>query len=163
MISLFNGIVFIVIVTIFWLLYPPVFFRPLRLSFWEFWTELISSQKVVTTTTKIRILVLYLNMIILYLRNSNNKLKYSNKFYWVIYNATLVIWISKTKLDDFYHSGFSGYCLYLYFLNVSVDMSASLLQVFLVSKRQSSRGCRFNTDCRWVTIQEYLTLVPGYG
>ena len=24
-------------------------------------------------------------------------------------------------------------------------------------------GCRFNLDCRRVTIQEYLTLVPGYG
>ena len=30
-------------------------------------------------------------------------------------------------------------------------------------KRQSSGGCRFNPDCRRVTIQEYLTLVPGYG
>ena len=29
--------------------------------------------------------------------------------------------------------------------------------------RQSSRGCKFNPDCRRVTIQEYLTLVPGYG
>ena len=30
-------------------------------------------------------------------------------------------------------------------------------------RRQSSGGCRFNSDCRRVTIQEYLTLVPGYG
>ena len=30
-------------------------------------------------------------------------------------------------------------------------------------RRQSSGGCRFNPDCRRVTIQEYLTLVPGYG
>ena len=30
-------------------------------------------------------------------------------------------------------------------------------------RRQSSGGCRFNPDCRWVTIQEYLTLVPSYG
>ena len=29
--------------------------------------------------------------------------------------------------------------------------------------RQSSGGCRFNPDYRRVTIQEYLTLVPGYG
>ena len=28
--------------------------------------------------------------------------------------------------------------------------------------RQSSGGCSFNTDCRLVTIQEYLTLLPGY-
>ena len=28
---------------------------------------------------------------------------------------------------------------------------------------KSSGGCRFNPDCRRVTIQEYLTLVPGYG
>ena len=30
-------------------------------------------------------------------------------------------------------------------------------------RRQSSGGCRFNPDCRRVTIPEYLTLVPGYG
>ena len=30
-------------------------------------------------------------------------------------------------------------------------------------RRQSSGGFRFNHDCRQVTIQEYLTLVPGYG
>ena len=29
-------------------------------------------------------------------------------------------------------------------------------------RRLSSGACRFNPDCRWVTIQEYLTLVPGY-
>ena len=29
-------------------------------------------------------------------------------------------------------------------------------------RRQSSRGCRFNPNCRRVTIQKYLTLVPGY-
>ena len=26
----------------------------------------------------------------------------------------IVVWISETKLDDFYHSGFSDYCLHLY-------------------------------------------------
>ena len=30
-------------------------------------------------------------------------------------------------------------------------------------RRQSSGGWRFNPDYRRVTIQEYLTLVPGYG
>ena len=30
-------------------------------------------------------------------------------------------------------------------------------------RRQSSGGCRFNPHYRRVTIQEYLTLVPGYG
>ena len=30
-------------------------------------------------------------------------------------------------------------------------------------RRQSSGGCRLNPDYRRVTIQEYLTLVPGYG
>ena len=30
-------------------------------------------------------------------------------------------------------------------------------------KRQSSGGCRFNPDCRLVTIQEYLALIPSYG
>ena len=29
-----------------------------------------------------------------------------------------------------------------------------------ILKRQSSGGCRFNLDCRRVTLQEYLTLVP---
>ena len=24
-------------------------------------------------------------------------------------------------------------------------------------------SCKFNPDCRRITIQEYLTLVPGYG
>ena len=28
-------------------------------------------------------------------------------------------------------------------------------------RRQSSGGCRFNLDCRRVTIQEYLTLILG--
>ena len=26
-----------------------------------------------------------------------------------------------------------------------------------------NEGCRFNPDCRRVTIQKYLTLVPSYG
>ena len=30
-------------------------------------------------------------------------------------------------------------------------------------RRQSSRGWRFNPDCKRVTIQEYLTLVSGYS
>ena len=30
-------------------------------------------------------------------------------------------------------------------------------------RRQSSGGCRFNPDCRRVTIQDYLTFVSGYG
>ena len=30
-------------------------------------------------------------------------------------------------------------------------------------RRQSSGGCRFNPDCRRVTIQEYLILVSSYG
>ena len=30
-------------------------------------------------------------------------------------------------------------------------------------RRQSSEGFRFNPDCRRVTIQEYLKLVPDYG
>ena len=40
--------------------------------------------------------------------------------------------ISETKLD-FYHEGFSDYCLHLYcyFHNVSADMSSGFLQVFV--------------------------------
>ena len=30
-------------------------------------------------------------------------------------------------------------------------------------RRQSCGGCRFNPDCKRVTIQEFLTLAPGYG
>ena len=29
-------------------------------------------------------------------------------------NSCLAVWISEMKLDDFYHSGFSDYCLHLY-------------------------------------------------
>ena len=29
-------------------------------------------------------------------------------------------------------------------------------------RRHSSGGCRFNPHYRWVTIQKYLTLIPGY-
>ena len=37
------------------------------------------------------------------------------------------------KLDEFYHKGFSDYCLHLYcyFNNVSADLSSGLLQVFV--------------------------------
>ena len=37
------------------------------------------------------------------------------------------------KLNEFYHSGFSDYCLHLYcyIYNVSADMSSGLLQVFV--------------------------------
>ena len=45
----------------------------------------------------------------------------------------LVVWISETKLDDFYHQGFAD-CylqLYGYFLNVSADISFGLLRLFV--------------------------------
>ena len=39
--------------------------------------------------------------------------------------------MSETKLDDFYHEGFSDYCfIFIHFHNVSADMSSDLLQVF---------------------------------
>ena len=40
-----------------------------------------------------------------------------------------VVWISETKLDDFYYSGFSDYCRHLYFYihNISDDMSSGFL------------------------------------
>ena len=43
-----------------------------------------------------------------------------------------IIWISETKLDDFYHKRFPDYCLHLYryLHNVLADMSSGLLQVF---------------------------------
>ena len=46
---------------------------------------------------------------------------------------SLVVWISATKLDDFYHSGFSDHCLklYCYIHNISADISSGLLQVFV--------------------------------
>ena len=82
----------------------------------------------------------------------------------------IVVWISETKLDDFYHSGFSDYCLHLYcclnfwdkawwFLsirvfgllssffycihNVSADVSSGLLQVFLVGAYAELRTTSF--------------------
>ena len=41
----------------------------------------------------------------------------------------IVVWISETKLDDFYHSRFSDKGLHIH--NVSSDMSFGLLQVFV--------------------------------
>ena len=42
---------------------------------------------------------------------------------------------TNTHTDNFYHKGFSDYCLHLYcycyFHNVSIDMSSGLLQVFV--------------------------------
>ena len=99
-------------------------------------------------------------------------------------NQKARIWyINYVKL--FYHYGFSDYCLhvYYYFHNVLADISSGLIQVFVelgnlqqdiwrngyrrwfpeLLRRQSSEGCRFNPHYRRVTIQEYLTLVSGYG
>ena len=52
---------------------------------------------------------------------------------FVLTSPAVVVWISETKLDDFYPWGFSQYFLHLYcyFHNVSVDMSSGLLQVFV--------------------------------
>ena len=46
-------------------------------------------------------------------------------------------------------------------LMISVYVHSTLVPMLL--RRQSSEGFRFNPDCRQVTIQEYLTLVPGHG
>ena len=50
-----------------------------------------------------------------------------------IYRLNSVVWIFETGLVDFYRSGFSNYCLHLYYYihNVSADMSSGLLQVFV--------------------------------
>ena len=46
---------------------------------------------------------------------------------------------------------------------------ASILQTFFrrwfpkILRRQSSGGCRFSSDCRWVTIQEYFYPVMADG
>ena len=67
-----------------------------------------------------------------------------------------------------------GLCLhfYCYFHNDSADVSSDQQDTWdngyrrwfpELLRKQSSGGSRFNPDCRRVTIQEYLTLVPGYG
>ena len=50
-----------------------------------------------------------------------------------------VVAIFETKLDNFYHSGFSDYWLHLYCYihNVSVDMSSSFLQVNGITANES--------------------------
>ena len=108
--------------------------------------------------------------------NSSLKLvlnvEYSKKYLQIPLSCVLTsfnITQFKSLLFDgpFYHKGFSDYCLrlYCYFHNVSADVSSGLFQVFvkLRNLHGTSRGCRFNPDYRRVTIQEYLTLVPGYG
>ena len=48
---------------------------------------------------------------------------------FTLQHSSLVVEISAMKLVNFYHSGFSDYCLHLYcyFRNVSADMSSCLL------------------------------------
>ena len=50
---------------------------------------------------------------------------------YFIYNIFSVVWIYEMIHDDFYHSGFSDYCLHLYYNihNVLANMSSGLLQV----------------------------------
>ena len=54
------------------------------------------------------------------------------EYCWILLQEGYV-WISETKLDGFYHSGFSDYCLqlYCYIHHVSADMSPDFLQVFV--------------------------------
>ena len=53
----------------------------------------------------------------------------------------IVVWISKMKIDDFYHSGFSDFCLHLYCYihTVSAKISSGLLQMFLIKLRSLHR------------------------
>ena len=66
---------------------------------------------------------------------------------WISFEAIILVIfilgvsISETELDDFYHLGFSNFCLHLYCYidNVSADVSTSFLQVFLVELRGRHR------------------------
>ena len=60
------------------------------------------------------------NLTILLLFGKVLKLNFLQYLAWI-----LVVWISKTKLDDFYHLGFSVYCLHLYcyLQNVLAEMA----------------------------------------
>ena len=75
--------------------------------------------------------------------------------------VVLVVRISETKLDDFYHSGFSDYWLNLYcYIHFSVNVSSSLLQKFLVetimpcvlSRLHGVTVIGVGSLCFWVTI-----------
>ena len=104
----------------------------------------------------------------------------------------LVVRIYETKLNYFYHS-YCCLHLYCHIHILSADMFSGLLQVFeflrgsllnfiiqgfltiifklrkptpiivSASMWKPSGSCRFNPDSRRVRMQEYLTLVPGYG
>ena len=62
---------------------------------------------------------------------SSSLLLYSKRFGQYVLRPSSGVWISETKLGDFYHSRFSDYCLHLYCFiqNVSADMSTGLLHV----------------------------------
>ena len=63
----------------------------------------------------------------------SSSLLYSQRFSRYVLRSSLGIRISETKLNDFYHSGFSDYRSHLYcYIHVSTDMSLKLFQVFLV-------------------------------
>ena len=100
-------------------------------------------------------------------------------FFTQLNGLTVLFPIIQFNKSVLYHYGFSDYFLHLYcyFQNVLADMSSGLLQVFVelgkrngyrhwfpkFLRRQSSSDCRFNPDYRRMTMQEYLTLVSGYG
>ena len=63
-----------------------------------------------------------------------SKLNFKTVLLQMINQKFLVVRISQTRLDDFYNSGLSDYCLhpYYYIHYVSADVSSGRLQVFLV-------------------------------
>ena len=87
----------------------------------------------------------------------------------VRFHIKLLVKISETKLNDFYHSGFSDYWLQLnhYIDNVSADVSSSFLQVFLVDPGSLSfflsliylPNCFFLFDAR---LKHFFILLPFF-
>ena len=80
-------------------------------------------------------------------------------------NDTLVVKIPETKLDDFIIKGFRTLLLFpqhfaRYVLRPSSDVCLTREPTWNFKLRpllNPSGGCRFNPDCRRVTIQKYLT------
>ena len=72
-----------------------------------------------------------------------------NILYALKSSLELPLWMPVVQLFDFYQQ--------------DTERNSYRRWVPNLLRRQSSEGFGFNPDCRRVTIQEYLTLLPGYG
>ena len=53
--------------------------------------------------------------------------------------------------------------LFLVIIKHGKQLSKFLRRSVIIFITKGFRTIVFNPDCSWVTMQEYLTLVPGYG